>query len=129
MSFELEKAPKKRELTEKQEIFLNKLFDNGGNIAKSLKEAGYSENSRKWLVKSLQREIIDRCESYLAINGAKAVTRLSEAMDDEGNIPRAEMRIKAAESILNRIGLGKKESIHHNVKAIPGIVVLPPKKE
>ena len=36
---------------------------------------------------------------------------------------------KAAESILNRIGLGKKETIDHNVKAIHGIVVLPPKKE
>ena len=40
-----------------------------------------------------------------------------------------EMRIKAAESILNRIGLGKKETIDHNVRAIHGIVVLPPKKE
>ena len=48
--------PAKKELTEKQEIFLNKLFDNGGNIAKSVKEAGYSENSRKWLVKSLQKK-------------------------------------------------------------------------
>ena len=49
--------PAKRELTEKQEIFLNKLFDNGGNITKSLKEAGYSENSRKWLVKSLKKKL------------------------------------------------------------------------
>ena len=50
-------------------------------------------------------------------------------MDDDGNnIKASELRMKAAESILNRVGLGKKETIDHNVRAIHGIVVLPPKK-
>ena len=121
--------PVKRELTEKQELFLNKLFENGGNISKATVDSGYSKYSRKWLSKTLRQEIINRCETELATHGPKAVHRLKQTMDDDGsNIKTSELRMKAAESILNRVGLGKKETIDHNVRAIHGIVVLPPKK-
>ena len=121
--------PVKKELTEKQELFLDKLFENGGNISKATIDAGYNKHSRKWLAKRLKQDIIDRCESELATNGPKAVQRLTRTMDDDGNnIKASELRMKAAESILNRVGLGKKETIDHNVRAIRGIVVLPPKK-
>ena len=35
--------PVKRELTEKQDLFLNKLFENGGNISKATVDSGYSK--------------------------------------------------------------------------------------
>ena len=38
--------PVKRELTEKQEVFLNNLFENGGNISKATVDSGYSKYSR-----------------------------------------------------------------------------------
>ena len=63
--------PVKRELTEKQEIFLNKLFENGGNISKATVDSGYSKYSRKWLSKTLRQEIINRCETELATHGPK----------------------------------------------------------
>jgi hypothetical protein len=37
--------------------------------------------------------------------------------------------MKAAESILNRVGIAKQETMNHNVQAIHGVVLLPPKKE
>jgi len=102
----------------------------GGNISKATVDSGYSKYSRKWLSKTLRQEIINRCETELATYGPKAVHRLKETMDDDGNnVKTSELRMKAAESVLNRVGLGKKETIEHNVRAIHGIVVLPPKKK
>ena len=37
-------------------------------------------------------------------------------------------RFRAAESLLNRVGLGKQETTNVNVQAVHGIVLLPPKK-
>jgi len=65
----------------------------------------------------------------MAGHAVKAVNRLVATIDDDGSEPRAEIRLKAAEALLNRIGLGKQETINHNVQAVHGVVLLPPKGE
>jgi hypothetical protein len=48
---------------------------------------------------------------------------------DSPEISRGDdVRLKAAESLLNRVGLGKEETHNHNVQAIHGVVLLPAKK-
>ena len=37
--------------------------------------------------------------------------------------------LKAAESLLNRVGAKAPEQVNHNVTAVHGVVLLPPKKE
>jgi hypothetical protein len=39
------------------------------------------------------------------------------------------LRLKAAESLLNRVGAKAPEQINHNVTAVHGVVLLPPKNE
>ena len=63
----------------------------------------------------------------LAANSVRAASGLVNALDDDGTTPRAELKVKAAESILNRVGLGKKDTVQHNVTALHGIVLLPSK--
>ena len=36
--------------------------------------------------------------------------------------------MKAAESVLNRVGLGRQETMNHNVTAVHGVVLLPQKR-
>mgnify|MGYP003655689659 CR=1 FL=1 len=112
---------KKRELTEKQSSYLNALMANGGNNAAALREAGYD------VMNSLADEIIERAKNMLAANSVKAASGLINALDDDGTTPRAELRMKAAESILNRVGVGKHDVIEHNVTALHGVVLLPSK--
>ena len=97
-------SKKKRELNERQLSFINALLDNGGNVSAALKETGYSKSSRNYLMKSLAEEIIERAQSVLAANS-----------------------IRAAESILNRVGVGRKDRVEHNVTALHGVVLLPSK--
>ena len=119
----------KKELTEKQSIFIDELMRNGGSISQAIKVAGYSEGSRKWLVESVRDEIIDRTKQELALNGPKAASRLVSTLDEDGTTPKGDLRLKAAESLLNRIGIGSNEAIDHNVQVMHGVVLLPSKKE
>ena len=118
---------KKRELTEKQAAYLDALMDNGGNNVAALREAGYAAATGREVMNSLTDEIIGRAKQILAANSVKAASGLVNALDDDGTTPRAELKIKAAESILNRVGVGKHDVIEHNVTALHGIVLLPSK--
>ena len=118
---------KKKEVTENQKKFLDALFVNRGNISAACEEAGYSPSSRTWLVKALADEIVDISKRELAVNSATAVSRVVESMNDDGLNPRQELRLKAAQTLLDRVGLGKIEKQEHDVKALHGIVLMPSK--
>ena len=118
---------KKRELNERQKTFIDSLVTNAGNISSALQQAGYAESSRTHLMNSLSEEIIDRAQSVLAVNSVRAATNLVNAMDDDGSIPRSDVRLKAAESVLNRVGVGRRDTVEHNVTALHGVVLLPSK--
>lgn len=120
---------KKPALSEKQELFLDALFQNGGNLHAAAEVAGYSPGSVSWLRERLADEIVERTRTMLAGQSLKAANKLVSLVDSQ-DIERAdELRMRAAEAILNRVGLGKQETMNHNVQAIHGVVLLPPKKE
>jgi len=50
-------------------------------------------------------------------------------MDSEKPIPQANMRLQAAQTILDRIGLGKSDRLDVSHKVEGGIFVLPAKEE
>ena len=91
--------------------------------------AGYAEGSGNWLRERLSEEIIERSKHVMATHAVKAVNRIVATIDDDGSEPRAEVRLRAAEALLNRVGFGKQETINHNVQAVHGVVLLPPKKD
>ena len=109
----------KRKLTEKQASFLDALFENGGKISEAMRTAGYN-TSRSKLMQSMRDEIAARTKDYLAVNGVKAATRIVNQMD---------MRMKAAESILDRIGVSKKQTQEITGQVVHGVVLLPAKNE
>lgn len=120
---------KNKELTEKQEAFLMHLPTVGGDPKQAALLAGYSESSYPAVVKALRQEILDMATGILAQSAPKAAYKLVEVMDSNVPIPQANMRIQAAQSILDRVGLGKKDTLDVNVNTTGGIFVLPTKKE
>ena len=103
-----------KELTTKQESFLNHLVEVGGDPRKAAELAGYAENSYPSVVKALKTEILD-----LATN----------IMDSAEPIPQANMRIQAAQTILDRVGLGKTDRLDVTVNTTGGLFILPAKTE
>mgnify|MGYP003141468674 FL=1 len=120
---------KERELTPQQRQFLDILFENGGNVTAAAVDAGYSRGSAGWLRKNLAEEIVERTRDVLSVNAMKAATRLISTIDNPMPERGDDLRLKAAESLLNRVGVKAPEEVNHNVTAIHGVVLLPPKNE
>ena len=120
---------KTKELTDQQKTFLNALFGEANGSPKLAGEiAGYSEHSYPKVVKSLKDEILQRAEEVMASYSQKATMGLVKAMDEDGSVPGASIRVEAAKQILDRVGLTKKEKLDVNLKSISGIFILPPKE-
>ena len=118
----------KRNLTDMQEKFLDVLFTEAqGNPREAARIAGYSEHSYPKVVRNLKKEITELAETHLSTHSAKAVNRLITLLDEDGTTPQASIRLAAANSILDRVGLGKKDSLDINMKAMHGIFILPAK--
>ena len=49
------------------------------------------------------------------------------ALDEDGSLPGANIRMEAAKQILDRVGLSKKEKLDFTAKVQHGVFILPPK--
>ena len=124
----LPQKPRSVKISEKEELFLSNLFSNGGYVVAAAEKAGYTKGSAGWLRTKLSDEIITRSKNLLATASVKATNKLIEMIDTPEVNRGDDLRLKAAESLLNRVGLGKEETHNHNVQALHGVVLLPAKK-
>ena len=118
---------KNKKLTEKQESFLNHLIETKGNLKLSAELAGYSGNHYQ-IVQSLKHEIVDLASDVLAREAPTAAFKLIEVLQSDKPLPQANIKLQAAQTILDRVGLGKKErlDVNHNIGG--GIFILPEKQ-
>jgi hypothetical protein len=122
-------ANRQRELSEKQQSFLDNLIKTGGDPKKAAELAGYAEGSYSQVINSLKEEMIDLASHILAQSAPKAALKLVHVMDSNEPIPQANIRLQAAQTILDRIGLGKTERVNVNHTTDGGIFILPAKQE
>jgi len=118
-----------KELSEKQKQFLSVLFGKANGDPKIAAElAGYSPTSYPKVVQGLKDEIIERAENVLAAHSPKAALSMANAIDDDGSLPGASIRMEAAKQILDRVGIVKSEKVDINAKVAHGIFILPAKE-
>lgn len=102
-----------RELTEKQKLFLEYLFDEGvdGDYYKAKILAGYSETTPiTQIVNALKDEIIEYTKSYIARNAPKAAVGLSGLITNPAQMG-GKIKLAAASQILDRAGVVKTEKV------------------
>jgi len=117
-----------KELTEKQEIFLEALCNEAkGNFRQAMRIAGYSDKTTiKEVAGVLKDEIVERASMLLALNAPKAAIGIIDVLDDPSSMG-ARNSVAAAREVLDRTGLIKKEQLE--VKSSEGgLFILPPKK-
>jgi hypothetical protein len=121
-----ENNKKELALTEKQETFLTALFGEAkGNPRAAGDIAGYADYHQP--LRALKEEIITRAEEQLAAFAPRASMGMINALDEDGSLPGANIRMEAAKQILDRVGLAKREKIDLTAKVQHGIFILPPK--
>jgi len=118
-----------KELTTKQQSFIDSLLTCNGDTRLAGEMAGYAPTSINSVVKSLKTEILDLATNILAQSAPKAALKLVSIMDSAEPIPQANMRIQAAQTILDRVGLGKTERLDVTVNTAGGLFILPSKNE
>ena len=116
-----------RTLTERQQRFLDVLFDDaGGDVVQAKKLAGYGDNSSTTaIVEALKDEIAEKTRTYFARPAPKAAVSLMGALQDPTQLGIKEKMI-AAKDVLDRAGLGKVEKV--DVTSGGGLFYLPPKE-
>jgi len=110
---------RKKNLTEKQQSFLDNLVVTKGDFKKAAELAGYSGNHYQ-VIKSLKNEVVDLAP--------KAAFKLIEMIDSDRPVPQASQKLAAAQTILDRVGVSKTDRVQvdHNVQG--GIFILPQKE-
>ena len=115
-----------RQLTEKQQILLNVLFEEAaGDIVQAKKLAGYADSSSTMeIVKGIKEEILEATQMYMARNAPKAAIAMTHALYDPTELGIRD-KMSAAKELLDRTGLVKTEKVQ--VEASGGVMLMPPK--
>lgn len=118
----------KKELTTKQQSFLDFLVETGGDPKQAAELAGYAPNSYWQVVKALKHEIVEMASNILAHSAPKAAMKLVHVLDSDQPMPQANIKLQAAQTILDRVGLAKADRLDVNHKVEGGIFLLPAKE-
>ena len=115
-----------RQLTEKQQKFLDVLFEEaGGSVTLAKKLAGYSEtSSTSDITKGLKDEILEATQLYLARNAPQAAVAIAGSLSNPTELGIRD-KLSAAKELLDRTGLIKTEKVQ--VEASGGVILMPPK--
>ena len=115
-----------RELTMKQKVFLDVLFEEAkGDMVQAKKIAGYADSSStSEIIKGLKEEILEATQMYMARNAPKAAMAMTHALYDPTELGIRD-KMSAAKELLDRVGLVKTEKMQ--VEASGGVMLMPPK--
>tara|TARA_R100000935_G_C2829391_1_gene164157 strand:+ start:961 stop:1335 length:375 start_codon:yes stop_codon:yes gene_type:complete len=120
---------KKKQLTERQELFLDKLAgEANGDLRSAMSLAGYSESTTvREAIVPIQDEVIQTASMMMALNAPKAAAGMVGILNDP-NVLGAKNLVAASKEILDRAGVVKKETLEIR-GAEGGLFILPPKQD
>jgi len=123
-------SDKQRKLTDQQKHFLTALGGVAkGNITVALREAGYSDTSKSNVVDSLKDEIVDVATKILAKSAPIASQKLVEILESDDPIPQVNAKLQAAQTLLDRVGIAKRDKLDVTHTAASGIFIIPAKEK
>ena len=117
-----------RNLTEKQQKFLDVLFEEaGGNLVKAKKLAGYADAvTSRQVAEPLAEEIAALTKKFIASSATKAAYSMFEVMNNPTDLGNKE-KTAAAKDVLDRSGFIKTEKVE--VSAASPLFILPQKAD
>jgi mevalonate kinase len=80
-------------------------------------------------VDSLKNEIIDVANKILATSAPRAAEKLVEILESEDPIPQVGAKLQAAQTLLDRVGIAKREKLDVTHTAAGGIFIIPEKRD
>jgi phage terminase small subunit len=117
-----------RNLTEKQQKFLDVLFEEaGGNLVTAKKLAGYADAvTSRQVAEPLADEIAELTKKFITSSATKAAYSMFEVMNNPTDLGNKE-KMAAAKDVLDRSGFTKTEKVE--VSATSPLFILPQKSD
>lgn len=109
------------------ELFLEYLEECNGNVTEASEKAGISRSSGFRKARKLSEEIVKRSREKLASASLKAASTAIELMDADSSTEQAQVRLAAAEKVMDRVGLTRHTSVEVQVESQHGLFILPGK--
>lgn len=113
-------------LTEQEELFLA-YIENNPNIAAVAREMDIAYPQAYQMYSKLKDVILDRARATLTLGAVKAVNTTLEMLDADASTEKGELRLAAAEKVLDRIGITKHTNVEVRVESENGLFILPAK--
>lgn len=113
-------------LNEQEELFLAYLED-APSVAAVARAMQISTSHAYAMYNKLKDVIIDRARDNLALGSLKAVKTAIDLMDADASTEKGELRLAAAEKVMDRVGLTKHTSVEVKVESDNGLFILPAK--
>ena len=115
-----------KELTEKQQKFLDVLFDEAnGDVVQAKVLAGYAPtSSTSDIVRGIKEEVLEATQMYMARNAPRAAVAMVSGINDPTELGLRE-KMTAAKELLDRTGLVKTEKMQ--VETTGGVMLMPVK--
>ena len=125
----LDKATDRRQLTEKQEKFLTLFWNSkcNGEPKELAIEAGYSDASSYSAIRSLEKEILELTKVFLVQHAPKAARQIVDVMTSDEPIRGVKDKLLAATTVLDRVGLVKKDKMEVEHTHQGGVFLIPSK--
>jgi len=115
-----------KELTEKQQKFLDVLFDEAnGDVTQAKLLAGYAPtSSTSDIVRGIKEEVLEATQMFMARNAPRAAVAMVSGINDPTELGIRE-KMTAAKELLDRTGLVKTEKMQ--VESTGGVMLMPVK--
>lgn len=114
------------ELTETEELFLAYLED-APSVAAVAREMDINKTTAYRMYNRLKDVIVDRARANLAMGALKAAGTAVDLLDADASTEKGELRLAAAEKIMDRVGLTKHTNVEVQVESENGLFILPAK--
>lgn len=121
-------AAKVGSIPAEHELFIQYFLESDGDVRGSAKKAGFDPTYGYALFNRYKARIQDEMSTRMALMQLKAIKVLEESMGEGAEKFKQDVRLKAADSVLDRGGLVKKSGIELTANALPAIMVLPAKQ-
>ncbi len=116
-----------RKLTEKQQLFLDVLFEEAqGDPVQAKRLAGYANTMSSTTITAALHEIAELTKKFIATAGSKAAYSMMQVMTNPTDLGNKE-KMAAAKDFLDRAGFVKTDKVE--IKAENPVFILPPKNE
>lgn len=113
-------------LTEQEELFLAYIEQNP-NIAAVARQMDINYHQAYSIYSKLKDVILDRARATLTLGAMKAVQTTLEMLDADSTTEKGELRLNAAEKVLDRVGITKHTNVEVRVESENGLFILPAK--